>query len=125
MIVGVLDELPVNFPACPKEKRGAFEGPFASALERAGEHWTQEQAAETARTHSRHYQKLEEGSVNVTVGTLERLSRGFGVDVRSCLRCRGHRPSRGLTASLSSPAAGRCRRLCISASVPYEPTAKP
>lgn len=29
----------------------------------------------------RHYQKLEEGSVNVTLRTLERLSLGFKVDV--------------------------------------------
>jgi transcriptional regulator with XRE-family HTH domain len=50
--------------------------------ERARKRWTQEQAAEAAGLHPRHYQKLEEGSVNVTIGTLERLSRGFGVDVR-------------------------------------------
>jgi transcriptional regulator with XRE-family HTH domain len=50
--------------------------------ERARKRWTQEQAAEAAGLHSRHYQKLEEGSVNVTIGTLERLSKGFAVDVR-------------------------------------------
>jgi transcriptional regulator with XRE-family HTH domain len=57
---------------------------LASALqrERARKRWTQEQAAEAAGLHPRHYQKLEEGGVNVTIGTLERLCRGFGVDVR-------------------------------------------
>jgi len=49
--------------------------------ERARKRWTQEQAAEAAGVHPRHYQKLEEGSVNVTVGTLERLCRAR-VDVR-------------------------------------------
>jgi transcriptional regulator with XRE-family HTH domain len=29
----------------------------------------------------RHYQKIEEGSVNVTINTLERLCAAFGVDV--------------------------------------------
>ncbi len=57
---------------------------LASALqrERKRKRWTQEEAAEAAGIHPRHYQKLEEGSVNVTIGTLERLSKGFGVDVR-------------------------------------------
>jgi len=50
--------------------------------ERARKHWTQEKAAEAAGVHPRHYQKLEEGSVNVTIGTLERLCRGFGIDAR-------------------------------------------
>lgn len=41
-----------------------FPGPFdASAL------------------NPRHYQKIEEGSVNVTIETLERLCVAFGVDV--------------------------------------------
>jgi hypothetical protein len=31
---------------------------------------------------ARHYQKLEEGSVNATLRTLERLSKAFRVDVR-------------------------------------------
>lgn len=43
--------------------------------------WTQELAAERAQLNARHYQKLEEGSVNVTLRTLERLCRAFGVDV--------------------------------------------
>jgi len=44
--------------------------------------WTQEQAAEAVRINPRHYQKIEEGSVNVTLSTLERLCQGFGVEVR-------------------------------------------
>jgi DNA-binding XRE family transcriptional regulator len=31
----------------------------------------------------RHYQKLEEGSVNATLRTLRRLCQGFRVDVRA------------------------------------------
>jgi len=50
------------------------------ARARAG--WTQERAAEAAEINPRHYQKLEEGSVNATLRTLERLSRAFRVDVR-------------------------------------------
>ena len=44
---------------------------------RAG--WSQERAAEI---NSRHYQKLEEGSVNATLRTLERLCKAYRVDVR-------------------------------------------
>ena len=51
---------------------------------RAG--WTQEQAAERARMNPRHYQKLEEGSVNATLRTLERLCLAFSVDVRDLLK---------------------------------------
>lgn len=43
--------------------------------------WTQEQAAEAAHLDTRHYQKIEEGSVNVTISTIERLCQGFRVDV--------------------------------------------
>ena len=38
--------------------------------------------AEEAEMNPRHYQKLEEGSVNATLRTLERLNRAFGVDIR-------------------------------------------
>jgi transcriptional regulator with XRE-family HTH domain len=41
---------------------------------------TQEEAAERSGLNLRHYQKLEQGSVNVTIRTLERLCRGFGVE---------------------------------------------
>ena len=49
--------------------------------ERTRKRWTQERAAEAAGLNSRHYQKLEKGKVNVTLGTLERLAKAFGVDV--------------------------------------------
>lgn len=57
---------------------------LASALrhERRERGWTQEEAAERAKMHLRHYQKIEEGSVNTTLYTLERLCAAFGVDVR-------------------------------------------
>lgn len=48
--------------------------------------WTQEQAAENAFLNPRHYQKLEQGGVNVTLDTLERLCNAFGVDVVELLR---------------------------------------
>ena len=43
--------------------------------------WTQEQAAEAAQIHARHYQKLEEGSVNVTISTIGTLLVAVGVDI--------------------------------------------
>ena len=49
--------------------------------ERARIGWTQERAAEAARMNPRHYQKLEEGSVNATLHTLERLCKAFRIDV--------------------------------------------
>jgi transcriptional regulator with XRE-family HTH domain len=48
---------------------------------RSRKEWTQERAAEHAEMNARHYQKLEEGSVNATLRTLERLEHAFGVDV--------------------------------------------
>ncbi len=50
--------------------------------ERARKKWTQEVAAERAGMNPRHYQKLEEGSVNATLRTLARLASAFGLDVR-------------------------------------------
>jgi transcriptional regulator with XRE-family HTH domain len=48
--------------------------------------WTQEKAAETAGLNIRHYQKIEEGSVNVTLKTVEQMAEAFGVDVVELLR---------------------------------------
>jgi transcriptional regulator with XRE-family HTH domain len=48
--------------------------------------WTQEQAAEAAGLNPRHYQKIEEGTVNTTLRTLELLCRGFSVDVVELLK---------------------------------------
>jgi transcriptional regulator with XRE-family HTH domain len=47
--------------------------------------WSQEHAAEEAGINPRHLQKVEAGSVNVTLHTLARLSVAFGVDVRRLL----------------------------------------
>jgi transcriptional regulator with XRE-family HTH domain len=57
---------------------------LAQALrrERAHRGWTQERAAEAAGMNPRHYQKLEEGSVNATLRTLKRLCDAYDVDVR-------------------------------------------
>ena len=49
--------------------------------ERARRGWTQEKAAEAAQLHTRHYQKLEEGAVNVTISTIVKLAVAFGVDL--------------------------------------------
>jgi transcriptional regulator with XRE-family HTH domain len=38
-------------------------------------------AGEQSRTHWRHWQKLEAGEVNVTIGTLVRIARVLRVDV--------------------------------------------
>jgi transcriptional regulator with XRE-family HTH domain len=48
---------------------------------RAAQGWTQEEAAEKAKLNPRHYQKIERGEVNVTLGTIAQLCRAFGVDV--------------------------------------------
>lgn len=49
--------------------------------EKAG--WTQEQAADAMEIATRHYQKIEAGDVNVTVATLVRVAKAFGVDVKA------------------------------------------
>lgn len=50
--------------------------------ERAAHGWTQEEAADRAGLNPRHLQKLEAGTVNVTIGTIEMLCAAFKVDVR-------------------------------------------
>ena len=52
--------------------------------ERARLDWTQEHAAESAG-NIRHYQKVEEGTVNVS-RTVELLAEAFGVDVADMFR---------------------------------------
>ena len=54
--------------------------------ERSRRGWTQERAAEAAGMYARHYQKLEEGSVNATLRTLSRLGMAFGIDAVELLR---------------------------------------
>jgi transcriptional regulator with XRE-family HTH domain len=48
---------------------------------RSARGWTQEEAAEKANLNPRHYQKIEDGMVNLTLKTVEQLCRAFGVDV--------------------------------------------
>lgn len=43
--------------------------------------WTQEEAAERAKLNARHYQKIEDGAVNLTLKTIEQLCQAFVVDV--------------------------------------------
>lgn len=64
-----------------------LQAKLAKALkrERAARGWTQEQAAEASEMYRRHYQKLEEGSVNATLRTLERLSKAFKVSASELL----------------------------------------
>jgi transcriptional regulator with XRE-family HTH domain len=64
-------------------RRASLQTRLANSLkrERGRKDWTQERAAEAARLNPRHYQKLEEGSVNVTLRTLDRLCKAFGMDI--------------------------------------------
>jgi transcriptional regulator with XRE-family HTH domain len=50
--------------------------------ERTRLRWSQERAAEEAGLNPRHLQKIEAGSVNVTLRTVARLSAAFGVDAK-------------------------------------------
>lgn len=49
--------------------------------ERRRNHLTQEDVAELAGINPRHYQKLEAGTANTTLQTLEGLCRALSVDV--------------------------------------------
>jgi len=63
--------------------RKALQTRLAETLRqlRAEREWSQETAAEAAGMSPRHYQKIESEEVSATVGTLEKLCEGFGVDV--------------------------------------------
>lgn len=83
------DPLFLYLPAVlPKEPGQRLQIRLAAGLrrERSRQGWTQERAAELAGLNPRHYQKLEEGTVNVTLRTLERLCRAYGVDVGRLFR---------------------------------------
>lgn len=58
---------------------------IALRRERARRKWTQERAAELSGLNPRHYQKIEEGSVNVTLKTLGQISRAFEIDAHRLL----------------------------------------
>ena len=72
----------------PAPKRQSLQWRLAQGLRglRSRKEWTQERAAEQAEMNPRHYQKLEEGSVNATLRTLERLENAFGVDARELFK---------------------------------------
>ena len=71
-----------------RAKRATAQSRLAASVkrERARLDWTQEQAAENAGLNIRHYQKVEEGTVNVTLRTVELLADAFGVDVADMFR---------------------------------------
>ena len=56
-----------------------------SKRERTRLGWTQEKAAESSGLNIRHYQKIEEGSLNATLKTVEQLATAFGVDLADLL----------------------------------------
>jgi transcriptional regulator with XRE-family HTH domain len=67
----------------PRKALSPLSARLAASLrrERKRRNWTQEQAAERCGLATRHLQKLEAGTVNVTIRTIERLCRAYGVDV--------------------------------------------
>jgi transcriptional regulator with XRE-family HTH domain len=69
-------------------KRATAQARLATSAkrERARLGWTQEQVAEEAGLNIRHYQKVEEGTVNVTLRTVELLAEAFGIDVADMFR---------------------------------------
>ena len=71
-----------------RAKKATAQGRLAASAkrERARLGWTQEQVAENAGLNIRHYQKVEEGTVNVTLRTVELLAEAFGVDVADMFR---------------------------------------
>lgn len=71
-----------------RSKRASAQGRLAASVkrERARLGWTQEQVAEKAGLNIRHYQKVEEGAVNVTLRTVELLAEAFGVDIADLLQ---------------------------------------
>lgn len=79
---------PYGQPVVGGAKRVTAQDRLAASVkrERARLGWTQEEAAETAKLNIRHYQKVEDGTVNVTLRTIELLAQAFGVDVADLFR---------------------------------------
>ena len=65
-------------------RENALRRRLAEAIirERARLRWSQERVAEEAGLNPRHLQKIEAGTVNVTLHTLARLSAALGVDAK-------------------------------------------
>lgn len=79
------------FYGVPKQSIGRIQRVLAQnvRLLRKQAGWTQEQAADAASIAARHYQKIEAGSVNLTLATLARLANGFKVGVKRFFEERG------------------------------------
>ncbi len=43
---------------------------------------TQEKAAEVTRFHYKYYQRIESGTVNLTLDSIEKIGRAFKVDIQ-------------------------------------------
>ncbi len=63
------------------QTRSVLAGNVRRLRQKAG--WTQEQAAEAIGIATRHYQKVEAGDVNVTLATLAKVAKAFGVTVKA------------------------------------------
>jgi transcriptional regulator with XRE-family HTH domain len=74
-----------DFYGVPKSSQSEAQSLLAGNVRRLREKlkWTQEQAAEVSGIAVRHYQKIEAGDVNVTVGTLVRVAKAFRVSVKA------------------------------------------
>ena len=71
--------------AVPKSSESEAQSLLAGNVRRLRDNlnWTQEQAAEASGIAVRHFQKIEAGNVNVTVGTLVRVAKAFRVPVKA------------------------------------------
>lgn len=83
-VAWLLDGSLRTVPAVSKTVASTLRRRLAKSLRahRTRHEWSQEQAAEAAEMNPRHYQKLEEGSVNATLRTLERLCGAYRIDVK-------------------------------------------
>jgi transcriptional regulator with XRE-family HTH domain len=79
---------PYGHRVVAKAKRVTVQDRLAASVkrERARLGWTQEQVAETAKLNIRHYQKVEDGTVNVTLRTVELIADAFGVEIADLFR---------------------------------------
>jgi len=69
----------------PKSSQSEAQSLLAGNVRRLRDNlnWTQEQAAEASGIAVRHFQKIEAGDVNVTVGTLVGVAKAFRVPLKA------------------------------------------
>jgi len=69
----------------PKSSQSEAQNLLAGNVRRLRDNlnWTQEQAAEASGIAVRHFQKIEAGDVNVTVGALVRVAKAFRVPLKA------------------------------------------